>query len=262
MDADAARRAAELLWQHWCEETKLETLPPECRPASLAEGYTVQALIPAVAGDPMTGWKLAATAEAGQRHIGVDGPIAGRLLRSRVLAPGAKVPMAGNRMRVGEVEVAFVLRRDLPPRETPYRPDELLDAIESLHPGIELPDSRFADFAKAGGAQLAADCACAHYYVLGPAADERWRETDLRTHPARLFVNGEVVAEGTGADVLGGPLEALAWLAACEAVTATGLRAGELVTTGVIGGPRPIREGDELVGDLGVLGRVSARVGG
>ena len=97
----------------------------------------------------MVGYKLAATAETGQRHIGVDGPVIGRLLASRVLGDHATLALQGNRMLVAECEFVFKLADDLPPRKTPYQRAEVMAAVASLHPGLELPDSRFADFATA-----------------------------------------------------------------------------------------------------------------
>ena len=52
---------------------------------------------------------------------------------------------------------------------TPYTVQQVLDAVDTLHPAIEIPDSRFADFVSAGAAQIIADNACAHLFVLGPA---------------------------------------------------------------------------------------------
>ena len=104
----------------------------------------------------------------------VSAPIPGRLLTSRCLEDGADVPMQGNRMLVAECEFVFRLGQDLPPRETPYTSDEVMAAVASLHPGLELPDSRFADFTAVGAAQLAADNACTHWMVIGAATTVNW----------------------------------------------------------------------------------------
>src|SRR6202042_3661328 len=87
--------------------------------------------------------------------------------------------MKGNEMRVGEAEFAFRFARDLPPRTNPYSVLEVLEAVGTLHPAIEIPDSRFADFVSAGEAQLIADNACAHLFVLGAATGADWRARDL-----------------------------------------------------------------------------------
>ena len=132
---------------------------------------------------PLFGWKIAATSDGGQRHIGVDGPLAGRLLAERVLKPGEAPSLEGNHMAVAEPEFAFRMGRKLSPRERPYDRDEVLTAVEALHLAIELPSSRFADFVSVGAAQLIADNACAHQFLLGPIVDDAWRGVDLSRHP-------------------------------------------------------------------------------
>jgi 2-keto-4-pentenoate hydratase len=72
-------------------------------------------------------------------------------------------------MRVAEIEFAFRLARDMIPRSIPYTEQEVFEAVASLHPAIEIPDSRFNDFAKVGAAQLIADNACANWMAIGNA---------------------------------------------------------------------------------------------
>ena len=98
--------AARLLIDNWNAGTRLPCLPEALQPQSRAEGYAIQARLVA---DPSAhiGWKIAATSLAGQRHIGVDGPLAGRLFAERLLPDGAVVPLATSLMRVAEVEFAF-----------------------------------------------------------------------------------------------------------------------------------------------------------
>src|SRR6202020_953015 len=98
--------------------------------------------------------------EAGQKHINVEGPMAGRILAETVIADGGTSSMAGNEMRVGEPEFAFRMATDLPPRTAPYTAAEVLQAVGTLHPAIEIPDSRFVDAVGAGAAQIIADNAC------------------------------------------------------------------------------------------------------
>lgn len=185
---DAPRTAANTLWNHWQAGTVLDALPDTCRPRARAEGYAAQAQLPLVSGREVEGWKIAATSAVGQAHINVGGPLAGRLLSGQIIAAGGTVPSAGNRMRVAEPEMAFRMARDLPPRPEPYGVDEVLAAVASLHPALEVPDSRFADFTAAGEAQLLADNACARHFVPGPAAPDGWRALDLSTHAVQAQV--------------------------------------------------------------------------
>src|SRR5450631_415084 len=138
--------ASRTLHDHWRAGTKLANLRDSERPRDRAEGYAIQAAIETHSTGKLFGWKIAATSEAGQKHINVDGPMVGRILPETVLPNGGTASMAGNEMRVGEPEFAFRMGMDLVPRASPYTVQEVLDAVATLHPAIEIPDSRFADF--------------------------------------------------------------------------------------------------------------------
>ena len=252
--------ACALLYRHWSDGTQLETLPPDLRPKDRAQAYSVQACIEGYTNQPLYGWKIAATSINGQRHIGVDGPLAGRILAERVIPNDGVFVLGSNLMRVAELEFAFRMGADLAPRQAPYSQDEVLAAVASLHPAIELPDSRFAHFETAGLAQLVADNACAHKFVLGPPALQEWRALDLAAHPGRAFRNGELAEEGVGANVLGDPRIALTWLANELSHHGMTLKAGQVVTTGTCVKPVAISAGERIEGDLGILGKVSVMI--
>jgi 2-keto-4-pentenoate hydratase len=252
--------ASDLLFQHWGRQTRLSALPPNLRPADRAEGYRVQAFIEKHTARPLFGWKIAATSEAGQKHINVDGPLAGRLLAERVIADGGVCPMGNNLMRVAEMEFAFRMAEDMPPRAVPYGQGEVMARVASLHPAIEIPDSRYEDFTLVGLAQLVADNACAHRFILGPATTADWRGIDLAAHPARAVVNDAVAGEGCGANVLGDPRIALTWLVNELSRHGLTLKAGEAVTTGTCVKPVAITAGDRVMGDFGSLGQVCVTI--
>ena len=262
---NSALESARILWQHWQAGTCLVHLPETCRPANRMEGYACQAALPATSGRHVLGWKIAATSEAGQRHINVSGPLAGRIFSGQVLPPGAVVPAAGNRMRVAEPEMAFVMARTLGPRATPYTAEEVMAAVASLNPSLEIPNSRFEPFTGAGEAQLLADNACAHQFMLGPAAPEHWRTLDLRQHKVQASVthgDGQRwTREGSGAAVLGDPRIALTWLVNELSGLGIALEAGQFVTTGTCMPPVQLREGDQVLADFGALGQIGLRFG-
>ncbi|QQP93071.1 hydratase (plasmid) [Skermanella sp. TT6] len=251
--------ASDLLYQCWQDGRRITALPDEVRPSTRAEGYAIQALLDHRTAGPLFGWKIAATSLAGQAHIAVDGPLAGRLLSERVFGDGARLSLAGNRMRVAEPEFAFRMGHDLVPRTSAYGTDEVLDAVETLHPAIEVPDSRFEDFVRAGAPQLLADDACAHLFVLGAATEAPWRSIDIARHPVQAMVNGGAPLTGGGENVLGDPRIALTWLV--NEVSALGivLKAGQIVTTGTCMTPIPLAPGDAVEADFGALGRVAVQ---
>lgn len=256
MDLAAARQAAELLWKTWSVEGLIDALPESVRPTTRAEGYAIQAAVAEVSGQATVGWKIAATSAAGQAHLQVDGPLAGRLLASRVQPNGTEIPFGNNHMRVAEAEFCFRMARDLVARTEPYSQDDVLAAVESLHPAIEIPDSRYANFCIVGSPQLIADNACAHYFVLGDAAPCDWRSLDLAQHVVKVTLNGVPDREGIGSNVLGDPRRALTWLANELRSHGLDLQAGHIVTTGTSVIPVPIIKGSRLLAEFGCLGAV------
>jgi 2-keto-4-pentenoate hydratase len=251
--------AASLLWRKWGESSRIHELPEHGRPANRAEGYAIQARLADESGQGIIGWKIAATSRAGQAHIRVDGPLAGRLLKERVLKDGATISLNGNLMRVAEAEFAFRFRRDLGKRKEPYDVNEVLDAVESLHTAIEVPDSRYEDYTVVGAPQLIADNACACWFILGAPTKANWREFDLAQHKVEGYRNQRHAASGSGANVLGDPRVALTWIANELIQFGDGLLAGQVVTTGTCLTPIPVEPGDHVRMNFGVFGAVEAR---
>lgn len=258
LDKDRIAAASRVLVQHWRDGSKLDALEARLRPQSRADGYAVQAALETQSPGKLFGWKIAATSEAGQKHINVMGPLAGRILSDTVIADGGTASMKGNQMRVGEPEFAFRMGRNLAPRAAPFSVDEVLTAVDSLHPAIEIPDSRFADFVSAGEAQLIADNACAHLFVLGTPTTANWQAMDLAEERPEITLRGQRYI-GHGKNVLGDPRAALAWLANELRGLGITLRTGEVVTTGTCHPPLPIQAGDHFAADFGALGTVSVR---
>jgi 2-keto-4-pentenoate hydratase len=243
---DRSRRAAALLWDRWRAGDRVDALPPELRPSTVAQAWPIQAALTELAG-PRIGWKIAASSTAGQQHIGVPGPIAGPLLEPGALRSGGGAPLRS--MAAAEPEIAFRLGADLLAADGPHDRDTVLGAVAEVRPAIELPDSRYTEPAAVGAAQLVADLACAAYVVVGEPV-ERWSFEELRTRRVDLRRNGEIVSTGAGSNALGDPCAALLWLV--EEVTRHGsdLRAGELIITGAAAPPRTVRTGDVVSGEV------------
>ena len=262
MTDDEQQAAADTLWNLWQDGGRIVALDDRRRPLTREDGYAIQARLERRSAFPLFGWKIAATSKAGQAHIAVDGPMAGRLLAERVFESGSRLRFGENHMRVAEAEFAFRMAVDLPPRASGYTVEEVLARVATLHPAIEIPDSRYVDFTAVGDAQLIADNACGHHFVLGPEAPGAWRGTDLAAHQVVGSVGGRLEREGIGANVLGDPRDALAWLVNELSHLSVTLRAGQVVTTGTCLVPLPIGPGDRVRCDFGALGAVDVSFGG
>jgi 2-keto-4-pentenoate hydratase len=260
LNQDQIQAAADLLWEQRLAGLRIVSLPIELRPTTREEGYAIQSLLERCSRAPLFGWKIAATSRAGQAHIGVDGPLAGRLLAEWIREGDSSVPFGANHMKVAEIELAFRMGRDLEPRPAPYQITEVSSAVDALYPAIEIPNSRYEDLLAVGVPQLLADDTCADYLVIGRPTQANWRSIDLAQHKVTATVAGKNEREGKGEDVLGNPLSALTWLANELSRIGVPLKAGQVVTTGTWVAPLPVEVGDEVSADFGVLGKVSVRL--
>jgi len=247
-----AEQTAQAIWSAWTGGYRLTRLPEEIRPTDAEEGWAAQLALAELAG-PSYGYKFAATSQAGQAHIGVTRPLPGMLFADFRRDPGAVLPAAELHMRVVEAEFAFLLGRDVPGGATA---EDVLDAVDTLHLAIEVPDSRFEHFERVGEPALLADAACAGWFVLGPEVSD-WRELDLPAAETELWINDACAATGRGANVLGDPRAALASMADQLTHLGAALRADQVITTGTTTVPPIIGPGDHVHAAFGPLGSVS-----
>ncbi len=251
--------ASELLAQARINHKRLTELPAAVRPATPGEAYAVQdSLIDhliAHYGGSVIGYKVACTNVTAQRQLNVDAPFSGRLLSAFFFESPARVDASKFFMRVVEAEFAFEMARDLPPAATPRSRQEIAAAVKGVLPGIEIVDSRFDDWTTIGAPSLIADNACNAAWVKGSLATD-WQKIDLAAQAVRLTVNGKLLREGTGSNVLGHPLNALEWLVNNLSARGLGLKAGQYVTTGVTTEVYMAERGDRITADFGPVGSV------
>lgn len=222
--SDHAEAIAELLVAAHRSGAPVAEPPAMAGPRDRAEAYAVQDLVRALLG-PTGGWKTGAPGPK-------DEPIAAPMLTSLIAEAPAALP-AARFHRIGvEAELAFRLARDLPPRDAPWTEDEVADAIESVHPAIEVVDSRLGAWAEQDAMWKLADNQVNGYFLYGPAVSD-WRGRDLEHAPVELVIDGAVaVAHEAGGNPAGDPLRLTTWLANHLAAGRGGLKAGDIVTTG------------------------------
>lgn len=205
-------------------------------------------------GDRISGWKIGVTSQAAREAMGVDQPIAGFLLRSGRYASGAEVPLSRFANLGVEVEVAFRMRSVLVgPGVTA---DSARLAVEGALPALELPDFLFSG--KPTAADFVADGVHANAIVLGSPLVPI-RTLDLALEGVVYEHNGKIVATNTAAEVMGSPLNSLAWLANHLGARGLGLKAGDLVMSGSISKLLRPKAGDVIRATFARLGAVSVK---
>jgi 2-oxo-3-hexenedioate decarboxylase/2-keto-4-pentenoate hydratase len=238
--------------------TPLEPLAANVAPQTEADGYRIQeALRDLLAAEfgALVGYKIGCTSAVMQEYLDIPHPCGGSVFARGVHDSGASL-RAKDFVRVGvECEIAVRLASDLAPSAAPFTAESVAQTIEAYLPAIEIVDDRYADWQTLGAPTLVADDFFAAGCVLGkPVA--RPKAPDLLDVIGRAVVNDVEVSSGTGADVLGHPHNALAWLANHLAADGKGLRAGQIVLTGSLVKTIWLDAGDRVTMDLSGLGRV------
>ena len=229
------RQKAEGIGRLFRERQQLAILPPELMPSGLDEAYRVRQIFEEIeiAGrGAVAGYKIGLTTPIMQQLCGVNEPIYGSIFGNEVYHGRAELA-ARNYCRLGiETEIALRLGEDLPlgGRSGSWR-DRAAGAVESCMAAIELLEDLHHDYRRlSAAAMVAGNVWNAGIVVGGPVSD--WRRLDLTQLTARLSINGREIGSGKGGDVMGNPLNAVAWLAEARAAAGTPLRRGMIVMTG------------------------------
>jgi 2-keto-4-pentenoate hydratase len=254
---------------HWLVERHLgrhrsEPLRPAYAPRDLAEAYAMQDEFVALKArqcGPVVGYKIALTTPQMRRFVGLRESIAGCLHQRQVVRAPASVRAADYGRLLVEFEIALLLGADLRANGAPHAPHEVAAAVAAVMPAFELADDLGADYAtlSSRGLELAADNAWNEGAVLGEPLED-WRTIDLAAVRGVARVNGKVVGQGRGADAMGSPLAALAWVANHLRSRGRSLRKGDVVITGSLVASQFPRAGDVLEFEAGALGSVELAV--
>src|ERR671922_839071 len=210
-DEGRIQQAARFLFEAHRARQPFGPMPEMCAPRTVDEAYAVQEALQtlmAEAHGPIAGYKIALTTTAMQQLVSFHAPFAGAILARTV----HQSPIALRRADYGrlglECEMAIRLATDLPAAKAPYRRDDVADAVAAVMAAFELVDDRGADYAQLAALVLTliADNAWNAGIVLGsPLRD--WHAVDLAAIHGVMLINGTVVGEGYGRDVMSHPCE-------------------------------------------------------
>ena len=251
--------AAKLIWNNWENGKKIETLPDNIMPYSRNEAYKIQEQIEVFSKNTILGWKIAATSKDGQNHIGVSGPLAGRIFKEKVTNPSSVIALGYNKMRVAEPEFAFRIGSLIKPNKILFTSEEVMELVDSLYLAIEFPDSRFNNFSSVGELNLIADNACADQFVISSPIEKDWKKIDFSNFKLSIS-NSKFSYKGTGSNVLGDPRVALTWLVNELSQNNIVLEKDMIVSTGTCSKPIPVVTGDIVTANFGELGEISVKL--
>jgi 2-oxo-3-hexenedioate decarboxylase/2-keto-4-pentenoate hydratase len=261
MNREAISDAARRLSIGRLDPAPMSVLPLELRPTSETEAYAVQSALHAQLSDAgrgdVVGHKIGCTTPIMQEFLGIPNPCAGGIFRPTVYNLNCEVGH-GDYLHVGvECEIAVRLTDDLTVSAQGHSVESVAPAVESVMAAIEIVDDRWIDYPSVDTPTLIADDFFGAGCVLGdPVTD--WASLDLQAISGGMSINGESVGSGAGADIMGHPFAALAWLANAMNDRQDYLRAGEFVLLGSIVATKWVEAGDLVEIGIAGLGAASA----
>ena len=220
---------------------QLYSLDERLMPVDLDEAYLIQREFQRHISEEqgaVAGYKLAYT-------VGASGPVLGLILEDNILHSPTTLTAADYVQLALECEVGVRLGADLSAAGAPYDRGRVSEAVDSLCTAFEVVDIRRTpgmDPKVQFITGVAANIFNAGVVLGDPVAS--WRDLDLQAAYGSMTINGEMVGDGHGSDVMGHPLEPLAWLANKLAEQGLGLSAGMVIITGSIVSPKPVKSGD------------------
>jgi 2-keto-4-pentenoate hydratase len=257
MEPDLEAGAVEIV-EARARGTKLTSLATPHHPRSLTDAYRMQRAAATRWRDELVGWKVGATSLEVQKLFGISHPVYGPVFKRDVFESPARLKADDFQHLLLETEFAFRLGADLPPRSKPYACKEIAAAVEALIPALEIISPRFTRLTVDDIPQLVADFCGNGGAVFGaPCTD--WQIIDLASQPVRIVINGKERQSGTGAAVLGHPLNVLEWFVNEQRAQGMSLAKGQFVMTGTMTGLHSPEAGEPVLADFGRLGAVAVQ---
>jgi 2-keto-4-pentenoate hydratase len=262
MSSDASvDRFADLIIDS-CLQQELRADLPAPGISTVAEAYAVQDQIFARRTEPgaaAAGWFVAATNASMRDQLGLKEPYAARWRPGRIVEAPVSPLGVGPLGAALELEVSFEMAEDLRPRSQPYSEREVLAAVRTVRPSVEIVITCFSDWMNQKPLNVIAEGGGDQWLVVGPAVED-WQALPLANIPVALTIDGREAAAGSTALVMDGPVSVLLWLANHAATRAGGLRKGQICNTGMCAPVHFTAPGEHARADFGQLGSITLDV--
>ncbi len=242
--------AAEIIFQERTTGSLVQALPAPLALKSERIAYEIQDLVHqkmAEAGaGPVSGYKIGCTTKVMQEFLSIDQPCAGSMNECQLLESGARFSASNYIKPAIECEIAVIVGEDIRGGANEISEQMVADSVAGVLAAIEYVDDRYDDFSSLGVNRLIADDFFNVASIAGEAR-QAWQDLDLRSLKGRGYVNGSLIGEGFGRDILGHPLNALLWLANKLAERGKYLKAGDRVTLGSVVETYWVNAGEHII---------------
>jgi 2-oxo-3-hexenedioate decarboxylase/2-keto-4-pentenoate hydratase len=205
------------------------------------EAYQVQFAVhdrlTGTGGNRLAGWKVAFAVPAQYEPLKLSGPAFAGIYQDGVRQSG-EVFTEGWPLKAGiECEMVARMAKDATAGNEPYTAESIQGYVSKLYCGMEVVENRYGDVSKVGGPGRIADDVLQAACIIGTEIKD-WQKLDFATVQGRAEFEGKEIAAGPGANVMGGAMIALAWLANKLIGHGKSLKAGDVVLTGSVHPPQ------------------------
>jgi 2-keto-4-pentenoate hydratase len=237
MDETAIQSCAEFLARARLGGQPTPMPPTHLLPMTERDGYEIQGVLHEILASAghgrLSGHKIGCTTPVMRKFLQIDHPCAGRVFSSMEFRERVELPLSRFHHIGVECEIAARLGADMPGTIGPYTQESAADAVSALMAAIELVDDRYENYTALSAPTLIADDFFNAGVVLGREVTG-FRDLDLAGVRGTLFIDGDAHSTGLGEDILGHPMEALAWLSNHRASIGQPLRTGDFVMLGSV----------------------------
>lgn len=253
-------QAAEALWR--AEQTRqwVEPLSNRFPEADVADAYRVGLAVKdlkVASGRSVKGHKIGLTSKPMRDLTGATEPDYGFIFDNWFALEGASAPRNAMNRPLVEVELAFVLGREL--KGPAVNAADVIRATDFILPALEIVDTRYNGRGSNMLVDSISDAASCGFVVLG-GNPRRLTDVDVRRIGASLAINGDIRESGTASAVMGNPINAVVWLANKLHEFGVVMAPGDVILSGSFVKAIPFDAGDNLVALFDQLGEVTLRV--
>lgn len=246
---------AQIAVRLFCEARKthhlLDALPPSAVPETVEEAVLIQDEVARATGLVLA-WKVGAANPSAQ-------PTRAPIHAETLFVNPSHIPASMFSYIGAEAEIAYKFAKDLKPQAGNLTLEEVLDAVESVHPAIEIVDTRFAVWDSQPKLVHMADQGSHGALIIG-APITAWRSMKPQAQRVTLEIDGVVVGDKIDGNTAGNPEALLLWLANGGAGALGGIKAGQYVTTGSCVGTVMAKAPVEVKATLVGRGDVSVKI--
>lgn len=255
---DSTKKIAEELAAARRDGRKLQGYPGE-RPVDLRAAYEIQDRLIAELGWPVAGWKIGGTSPAAQQMLGVSEPLCGPIFERAILSSPAEIKISDEDLGIIEAEIGLRMGSDILPRDKTYARAEIIPAVATVHPAIEVADTRIGSRVPDGAEWIIADGGLNHAFIHGEGRPLQ-SAGDLAEQRVIVSSGGSPTTTGAGANAMGNPIDALHWLVNHLSMRGIPLRKGDFISTGLICDAVFPQAGDLVFAEFDGLGTARLRV--